>query len=74
MTKSSIVPAAMAVEDAAHYIGISRAGLFRLFRAGKLHPVKVAGRTLVRRIDADALLERSVVAHRSDAPGRSGLK
>lgn len=54
--------AAMTVEEAADYLRISRANLYRLFKAGELKPARVGGRTLVRRIDADALLERAVAA------------
>ena len=54
-------PAALRVNEAARYLGISRANLYRLFQSGDLKPAKIGGRTLVRRIDADALLERSVV-------------
>lgn len=60
MSKSEILPAALRVEDAAKYLGISRATLFKLFKTGQLKPAKVGGRTLVRRVDADALLERAV--------------
>lgn len=53
-------PAAMSVTAAAQYLSISRANLYRLIKAGELRPAKVGGRTLIRRVDADALLERSV--------------
>lgn len=58
----NVTPAAFNVEEAAHYLGISRANLYKLFKSGALRSTKIGGRTLVRRIDADALLERSVVA------------
>lgn len=54
--------AAMTVTEATDYLRVSRASLYRLFASGELKPAKVGGRTLVRRIDADALLERSVQA------------
>jgi excisionase family DNA binding protein len=54
--------AAMTVLEAADYLRISRANLYRLFQTGELKPAKVGGRTLVRRVDADALLERSLQA------------
>lgn len=53
-------PAALSVNEAARYLSISRANLYRLFKNGDLRPAKVGGRTLVRRVDADRLLERSV--------------
>ena len=49
----------MTVPEAATYLRISRASLYRLFREGDLRPRKIAGRTLVRREDADALLARA---------------
>lgn len=57
----STVPASgpMTVLEAAAYLRISRATLYRLFREGDLQPRKIAGRTLVRREDADALLARA---------------
>jgi excisionase family DNA binding protein len=55
------MPAALNVKEAARYLGVSRANLYRLFKSGELRPAKVGGRTLVRRVDADALLERSLV-------------
>lgn len=55
-------PAALSVTAAAQYLSISRANLYRLIKAGELRPAKVGGRTLIRRVDADALLERSVGA------------
>lgn len=58
-------PAALSVNEAARYIGISRANLYRLFQSGELTPTRIGGRTLVRRVDADALLEKSVGAAES---------
>lgn len=53
-------PAALSVKHAAKYLSISQANLYRLIKAGELRPAKVGGRTLIRRIDADALLARSL--------------
>lgn len=50
---------AMTVVETATYLRISRATVYRLFREGDLRPRKIAGRTLVRREDADALLARA---------------
>lgn len=52
--------AAFTVNEAANYLRISRANIYRLFKSGELRPAKLGGRTLVRRVDADALLERAV--------------
>lgn len=54
------LPAAMTVNETANYLRVSRANLYKLFKSGDLKPAKIGGRTLVRRIDADALLERAV--------------
>lgn len=53
---------AMTIVEAADYLRISRATIYRLFRSGELKPARLGGRTLVRRVDADALLERSLQA------------
>ena len=53
-------PAAFSVNAAAKYLSVSRANIYRLIKAGDIRPAKVGGRTLIRRVDADALLERSV--------------
>jgi excisionase family DNA binding protein len=52
--------AALSVDEAAEYLRISRATLYRLFREKKLSPARLGGRTLVRRVDADALLAKCV--------------
>jgi excisionase family DNA binding protein len=54
--------AAFSVVQAAVYIGISRNGVYRAFKSGALRPTKVGGRTLVRRVDADAFLARCAEA------------
>mgnify|MGYP004719550539 CR=1 FL=1 len=57
---NSVAPAAFKVPDAARYLGVSRASLYRIFKDGTLRPAKIGGCTLVRRVDLDALLARSV--------------
>lgn len=54
------LPAALSVSAASRYLGISRASLYRLIKTGVLAPAKVGGRTLIRRVDADALLEAAI--------------
>lgn len=49
-------PAALSIPAAASYLSISRASIYRLIKAGELPLVKVGGRSLIRRSDADALL------------------
>jgi excisionase family DNA binding protein len=53
-------PAALRIEDGAHYLGVSRSSAWRLIKSGSLPCVRLNGRTLLRRVDLDALLERSV--------------
>ncbi|KPH09097.1 DNA-binding protein [Rhizobium acidisoli] len=57
---SSITPAALTINQATEYLAVSRAQIYRLFRSGELKPAKVGGRTLIRRVDADALLSRAI--------------
>ena len=58
--EQSIAPAAFRINEAARYIGISRANLYRVIRSGRLKIAKVGGRTLIRRVDADRLLAESL--------------
>lgn len=60
MQKSGTVSAALTIDEAADYLRVCRSTLYKLFREGQLKPAKVGGRTLVRRVDADAFLERCV--------------
>ncbi len=53
-------PAAFSIINAARYLGISRANVYRLINAGAITPVKIGHRTLVRRVDADRFLEASL--------------
>ncbi|MER9950219.1 helix-turn-helix domain-containing protein [Mesorhizobium sp. M0047] len=52
----------MTVDETADYLRVCRSTIYTLFRSGDLVPAKVRGRTLVRRIDAEAFLERCVGA------------
>lgn len=51
-------PAALTIKEASDYLRVSPSTLYRLFREKKLRPARVGGRTLVRRLDADAFLAR----------------
>jgi len=53
---------AFSVEEGADYLGVSRATVYRMLRDGELARVRIKGRTVVRRLDLDALLARHVGA------------
>ena len=53
-------PAALSIEATADYLSVSVSSVWRLLRSGELPKAKIAGRTLVRRVDAEALLARAV--------------
>lgn len=58
----SVERAVFGAQDAARYLSISRAGFWRLLRDGKIQKVRIGGRTLVRRVDLDAYIDRCVEA------------
>jgi excisionase family DNA binding protein len=53
-----IPSAALSVEEAADYLRVSRASVWRLLKNKSLARVRIGGRTVVRRVDLDAFLER----------------
>ena len=53
---------AFSIEKTAEYLSISRASVWRLLKSGALPRARIGGRTVVRRIDADAFLARAVEA------------
>lgn len=58
---SASIPAEMTlmtVNELAQYFRISRVTAYKLFNTGGLMPIKIGGRTMVRRADADAFLAR----------------
>ena len=55
-------PVVLTVSETAVYFRISRATVWRLLRTGELKKVRIGGRTLVRRVDADAFLAKCVEA------------
>lgn len=59
MTVSVSTPV-LSINEAAAYLRASRGHIYNLLRQGDLLPVKVGGRTLIRRSDIDDLLERSI--------------
>jgi excisionase family DNA binding protein len=50
------------VREAAEASGLGRTTLYELIKAGELRPVKIGTRTLIRRADLEALLERKLAA------------
>jgi excisionase family DNA binding protein len=52
----TIAPAAFSISDAAQYLGIGRTKLYEYINAGVLPVVHFGKRTLIRRVDLDALL------------------
>ncbi|MFC5556796.1 helix-turn-helix domain-containing protein [Methylobacterium iners] len=59
---SAPAPAAFSIEASAEYLGVSRSSIWRLIKAGTLPCVRLGGRTLLRRVDLDALLAHHVRA------------
>ncbi|WP_238273390.1 helix-turn-helix domain-containing protein [Methylobacterium cerastii] len=52
-------PAAFSVDELAAFFRISRASVWRLLKKGSLARTRIGGRTVIRRIDADAFLARA---------------
>ncbi|WP_223215572.1 helix-turn-helix domain-containing protein [Agrobacterium deltaense] len=50
----------MSVATAAKYIGVSRSHLYRLIRVGAINVGRLGHRTIIRRADADRLLENAL--------------
>ncbi|WP_258593995.1 helix-turn-helix domain-containing protein [Mesorhizobium sp. AR07] len=55
-----VQPAVFTVDELADYFRISRAGVWRLLHDNRLPKAKIGGRTLIRRVDADAFLAKCV--------------
>lgn len=49
-------PITMSVAAAAHYIGVSRATIYRKLATNELPSIKISGRRLIHRRDLDALV------------------
>lgn len=60
LSQNPVQPAAFTAEEAADYLRISRAGVYRLMRDRKLPRAKIGDRTVIRRVDLDAFLARAV--------------
>ncbi|MGD9715178.1 MAG: helix-turn-helix domain-containing protein [Thermomicrobiales bacterium] len=52
---------AYSIAEAARVAGIGRTKLYELINAGELPLIKVGSRSLVRRVDVEALLDRNTV-------------
>lgn len=52
------LPSALSINDFCDDIGVSRTTVYRLIRSGALKITKIRGRTVIRRVDADAFLAR----------------
>lgn len=50
------------IKQAAAVSGLGRTTLYELIKAKELAPVKIGVRTLIRRVDLEALLERKLAA------------
>jgi excisionase family DNA binding protein len=61
-SSSSILSAALTVDEAADYIRVSRATIWRLLKNKSLARIRIGGRTVVRRADLDALLAKLIEA------------
>ena len=48
---------AVTVDEACDLLGLSRSSIYRMFAAGRLHPVEVAGRTLIPYSALKALID-----------------
>jgi excisionase family DNA binding protein len=59
---SPFAPAALTINETADYLRVGRVSIYKLIKEGKLRPAKIGGRTVVRRVDADAFLERCISA------------
>ena len=51
---------ALTVDEASESLRISRVGVWRLLREGRIPRTRIGGRTLIRRVDLDAFLNSCV--------------
>jgi excisionase family DNA binding protein len=61
-SNSPIPSAALTIDEAADYIRVSRATIWRLLKNKSLARIRIGGRTVVRRTDLDELLSKLVDA------------
>lgn len=55
-----VLSGALNVEEAADYLRVSRATIWRLLSAKELRRVRIGGRTVIRRVDLESFLEQAV--------------
>ena len=55
-----VLSGALNVEEAADYLRVSRATIWRLLSNKELRRVRIGGRTVIRRVDLDSFLEQGV--------------
>jgi excisionase family DNA binding protein len=55
-----VLSGALNVEEAADYLRVSRATIWRLLSTKALRRVRIGGRTVIRRVDLDSFLEQAV--------------
>lgn len=55
--RSAVAPRALSIPDAANYVGLSRAGIYNIIRAGGIPVRKIGARSIVLREDLDRFLE-----------------
>ena len=60
--------AVFSTSETVAYLRTSRASLYRWFKSGDLKFIKMGGRTLVRRADADDFVARCAAGHRPARP------
>jgi excisionase family DNA binding protein len=54
-----VLSGALNVEEAADYLRVSRATIWRLLSTKELRRVRIGGRTVIRRVDLDSFLEQA---------------
>lgn len=68
VSSANVQSVLLSVGEAARFLGIGRSTVYGLLSDGDLTGVKIGSRTLIRRSDAEALVERLPVASVSLAP------
>ncbi|MGV7212497.1 helix-turn-helix domain-containing protein [Bradyrhizobium sp. UFLA05-112] len=57
-SSATVQPVLLSISEAAQLLGIGRSTLYGLLSDGDLSGLKIGARTLIRRTDLEALLER----------------
>jgi excisionase family DNA binding protein len=55
-----VLSGALNVKEAVDYLRVSQATIWRLLSAKELRRVRIGGRTVIRRVDLDSVLEQAV--------------